>query len=221
MTVRDPRPGRRDDPASDGAANGWVPDTGRYRGAGPEETGPARCPVCLAPTGAGARYCEACGQALFRASLVEGDDDHRELDLGPLAGVCDRGVRHATNEDAMGLAFVANTLVAVVCDGVSTTPGSDVASRAAAARAVEVIADAVRGQAPGQAGRTPRRDGRPSSDDVLDIVVPPSPRHGQPRRGEPDGASAGRPGRLPPAGHDAHDERDVQNAHGEYREYRE
>ncbi|MBL0887088.1 PP2C family serine/threonine-protein phosphatase [Myceligenerans indicum] len=54
-----------------------------------------------------------------------------------VAGVCDRGVRHARNEDAMALAATGTgsaggTAVLVVCDGVSSAPNSDVASLAAA-----------------------------------------------------------------------------------------
>ena len=52
--------------------------------------------------------------------------DHAEVDLGLLAGVTDRGLRHEQNEDAMEIA-VADTgagpvPLAVVCDGVSTRP---------------------------------------------------------------------------------------------------
>jgi serine/threonine protein phosphatase PrpC len=69
--------------------------------------------------------------------------DHQELDLGLLAGVSDRGLRHDRNEDAMELA-VADTPhgpvpVAVVCDGVSTSSHPDEASLAAAQAAVRVL----------------------------------------------------------------------------------
>jgi serine/threonine protein phosphatase PrpC len=175
-----------------------LPDTKPYivrpDRTGPDVTGsdlaatPERCPVCLAPNGVDARFCEACGRPLRGAPIADGDDDHREFNLGPVAGVCDRGIRHTTNEDAMGLAMVANTLVAVVCDGVSTTPGSDLASRSAAETAVAVIADAVRGQGQGRSTRPPqRRNGYTSSDEVLDILEPPPPpRHGSSWRGELD-----------------------------------
>ncbi|MBO0607805.1 PP2C family serine/threonine-protein phosphatase [Myceligenerans salitolerans] len=54
-----------------------------------------------------------------------------------VAGVCDRGVRHARNEDAMALAAAGpgsanGTAALVVCDGVSSAPNSDVASLEAA-----------------------------------------------------------------------------------------
>jgi serine/threonine protein phosphatase PrpC len=69
--------------------------------------------------------------------------DHQELDLGLLAGVTDRGLRHHRNEDAMELA-VADTghgpvLLAVVCDGVSTSTRPDEASLVAAQAAAQVL----------------------------------------------------------------------------------
>ena len=49
--------------------------------------------------------------------------DHSEVNLGPAAGVSDRGLRHHRNEDAMALAAEEQSpngpvVVAVVCDGV-------------------------------------------------------------------------------------------------------
>ena len=48
--------------------------------------------------------------------------DHAEVDLGPAAGVSDRGLRHHRNEDAMAVAAEqapdGPMVVAVVCDGV-------------------------------------------------------------------------------------------------------
>ncbi|WP_131788037.1 protein phosphatase 2C domain-containing protein [Protofrankia symbiont of Coriaria ruscifolia] len=108
-------------------------EKGRY---GIDQKG-GRCPVCASPAYPDDRFCEACGTPLRATTPAETDDaDHREIDLGPVAGVCDRGVRHATNEDAMGVAMVGSTLIAVVCDGVSSTPGSGPAARAAARAAV-------------------------------------------------------------------------------------
>jgi len=69
--------------------------------------------------------------------------DHTELDLGTLAGVTDRGIRHRRNEDAMALATTeldsGPAAVAVVCDGVSSSRRPDEASLAAAQAAVEVL----------------------------------------------------------------------------------
>lgn len=148
----------------------------QINGSGPFEPddGLSRCPVCAAPIYVDDHYCEVCGHALIGPDPVHGDDDHSEIDLGELAGVCDRGVRHTTNEDAMGVAIVYGTLIAVVCDGVSTTPGSGEASAAAAATSLAVIADAVRAHGPGQPVRQDSRAGRGGSraEEMLDILEP-------------------------------------------------
>jgi serine/threonine protein phosphatase PrpC len=69
--------------------------------------------------------------------------DHQEIDLSLIAGVTDRGLRHRQNEDAMELAVVpaadGPVLVAVVCDGVSTSIRPAEASLAAAQAAEEVL----------------------------------------------------------------------------------
>jgi serine/threonine protein phosphatase PrpC len=69
--------------------------------------------------------------------------DHQEIDLRLIAGVTDRGLRHRQNEDAMELAVVpaadGPVLVAVVCDGVSTSIRPAEASLAAAQAAAEVL----------------------------------------------------------------------------------
>jgi serine/threonine protein phosphatase PrpC len=106
------------------------------------------CPVCsvdpslppgaISPEG----YCESCGRK------VPSGRDHAELDLGLLAGVTDRGLRHPRNEDAMALATAATPggeiAIAVVCDGVSSSPRPDEASLAAAQAAVRVLLTSVR-----------------------------------------------------------------------------
>jgi serine/threonine protein phosphatase PrpC len=85
--------------------------------------------------------------------------DHAEVDLGPAAGVSDRGLRHHRNEDAMALAAEqapdGPTVVAVVCDGVSSSARPDQASLVASEAAMPVLVAAV------QAGRAPGR-GRPA-----------------------------------------------------------
>ena len=95
------------------------------------------CPECqsarITPDG----YCESCGHKLPSSR------DHTELDLGMLAGVTDRGLRHHRNEDAMALATAepasGPAAVAVVCDGVSSSQRPDEASLAAAQAAVQVL----------------------------------------------------------------------------------
>jgi serine/threonine protein phosphatase PrpC len=117
---------------------------------------PAECPACTVDPAAPASvisaegYCESCGRK------VPSGRDHSELDLGLVAGVTDRGLRHTRNEDAMALA-AADTpdgpvAIAVVCDGVSTSPRSDDASLAATqAAARALLTSARRGDDPQQA----------------------------------------------------------------------
>jgi serine/threonine protein phosphatase PrpC len=110
--------------------------------ADPAPSAGARCPSCqsaqIGPDG----HCESCGHRLPSSR------DHTELDLGLLAGVTDRGLRHRRNEDAMALAAAEGpggpAALAVVCDGVSTSLRSDEASLAAANAAVRVLLAAVR-----------------------------------------------------------------------------
>jgi len=100
------------------------------------------CPFCqssqLTPDG----YCESCGRKLPSSR------DHTEIDLGLIAGVTDRGLRHHRNEDAMALATTelasGPAAVAVVCDGVSSTRRPDEASLAASQAAVQVLLTAAR-----------------------------------------------------------------------------
>jgi serine/threonine protein phosphatase PrpC len=114
------------------------------------------CPVCsvdpaITPGAISAEgYCESCGRK------APSGRDHIELDLVLVAGVTDRGLRHTRNEDAMAMA-TADTpagpvAIAVVCDGVSTSPRPDEASLAAAQAAVRILlAAARRGEDPVQA----------------------------------------------------------------------
>src|SRR5215469_9433111 len=80
---------------------------------------------------------------------VPSTPNHYETDLGTAAGVTDRGLRHHRNEDAMALAKEqtldgAVVVVAVVCDGVSSSPRPDEASHAAAQAALPILLEAVR-----------------------------------------------------------------------------
>ena len=74
--------------------------------------------------------------------------DHAEADLGTAAGVTDRGLRHQRNEDAMALGSEQTpdglVVVAVVCDGVSSSARPDEASHAAVQAALPVLLEAVR-----------------------------------------------------------------------------
>ncbi|WP_152360683.1 protein phosphatase 2C domain-containing protein [Microlunatus speluncae] len=98
---------------------------------------PARtCRDCGGVVGAD-DYCQTCGTKAPR------ERDHYTEQPAPwVAAVCDRGIRHHRNEDASAIAADAepgSRAVLVVCDGVSTSPNSDVASLAAARAAREVL----------------------------------------------------------------------------------
>jgi serine/threonine protein phosphatase PrpC len=118
-------------------------------GTGTEQPGfVAQCPVCSVDPSAtpGAisaeGYCESCGRK------VPSGRDHVELNLELLAGVTDRGLRHQRNEDAMALATAESPAgpcaIAVVCDGVSSSPRADEASLTGAQAAVRVLLTSIR-----------------------------------------------------------------------------
>lgn len=96
-------------------------------------------------------YCENCGHAQPR------ERDHMEQELGAVAAVSDRGLRHHRNEDAFAVSSAAlpdgsPAVVAVVCDGVSSATRPDDASAAAASSANESLLGALeRGTHPRQA----------------------------------------------------------------------
>ncbi len=73
-------------------------------------------------------YCATCG-----ARAADPRDHFEEAPAPWVAGVCDRGVRHERNEDAMALAVDDDgRAIMIVCDGVSTSEDSDIASLAGA-----------------------------------------------------------------------------------------
>ncbi len=88
-------------------------------------------------------YCDVCG------SPEPDPRDHYERDLGVVAGVTDRGLRHSRNEDEMSLAVIGSageepTVIAVVCDGVSTSYKPETASATATLTAREHLVLALR-----------------------------------------------------------------------------
>ena len=102
----------------------------------------APCPSCPGAQVTEDGYCESCGRR------VPAGRDHTELDLGTLAGVSDRGLRHHRNEDAMAIATVQDAdgpvAVAVVSDGVSSSSQPDEASLQATRAAMRVLLAAAR-----------------------------------------------------------------------------
>ncbi len=119
--------------------------------------------MCGEEAPADAKWCEACGQDLNAEPLPEcvscgerevGEEgyclscghkqpeerDHMEFEDGPVVAVTNRGKRHRHNEDAIAIAAGPNgAAVLVVCDGVSSTPGSAEASLRAATAARDLI----------------------------------------------------------------------------------
>ena len=121
------------------------------------------CPSCGQLSSASSTWCEACGHELAAVpkqtcvacgeQAVESDGychscghgqpkprDHVEVVDGPVSAVSDRGLRHHHNEDAVAVVQVDDdTAVLVVCDGVSSTPGSAEISALAATTTAESL----------------------------------------------------------------------------------
>ncbi len=100
-------------------------------------TAPARaCLECGGPVDADG-YCTTCG------AKAPSERDHFEEIPAPWVGaVCDRGLRHPRNEDALATSADAapgSCAVLVVCDGVTNSEGSDVAALAAARAARDAL----------------------------------------------------------------------------------
>jgi len=106
---------------------------------GVRAAGPPAAAVCTECGGEIADgWCTTCGAKAPRAR-----DRMVDRPVAWVAAVSDRGVRHHRNEDAMALIAdqaPGSRAALVVCDGVSTSADSDVASLAAARAAVAVIA---------------------------------------------------------------------------------
>jgi len=106
------------------------------------------CPGCGEMAEPDDRYCEACGRSLDApgSRMPETDGGHVEADLGMAAGMSDRGRHHRRNEDAFRLESVADAIVAVVCDGVSTSAAPELASLRAVNAAARVLVAEVEGE---------------------------------------------------------------------------
>ncbi|MCT2548665.1 MULTISPECIES: protein phosphatase 2C domain-containing protein [Streptomyces] len=113
--------------------------------------GAKRCVACRAGSVDTDGYCENCGHAQPR------ERDHMEQELGSVAAVSDRGLRHHRNEDSFAVSTTAlpdgsPAVVAIVCDGVSSASRPDEASAAAASAANEALLESLpRGTHPQQA----------------------------------------------------------------------
>jgi PPM family protein phosphatase len=84
-------------------------------------------------------FCEDCGRA------QPGGRDRMESDLTLVAGISDKGKRRARNEDSMAFGTTVGAtpaVAAVVCDGVATSDRADNASQLAVDEALGVLLDA-------------------------------------------------------------------------------
>lgn len=103
----------------------------------PSGHGPV-CSACGTATIGSDGWCDACGRPF-------NPRDHVESDLGLVAMVSNRGLRHRRNEDSAALRVLrmpdgSDHVVAVVCDGVSSSPRPDEASATAAETACATMA---------------------------------------------------------------------------------
>lgn len=96
----------------------------------------ASCGGTVGPDG----YCEQCGVKALSAR------DHFREQVAPwVAGVCDKGIRHHRNEDAMAMVASPDGTAAdrravlIVLDGVSNTDDSQVGSLAGAKAALDAL----------------------------------------------------------------------------------
>jgi serine/threonine protein phosphatase PrpC len=82
-------------------------------------------------------YCEICGM-----KALSERDHYTEQPAPWVAACCDKGIRHYRNEDATAVGAdpePSSRAVLVVCDGVSTSSDSDVASLAGARAARDLL----------------------------------------------------------------------------------
>ncbi len=115
----------------------------------PTVTGGSAACIDCGGTVADDGFCSLCGRKAPSAR-----DHWQEAPASWVGGVCDKGIVHARNEDAMALAALADRSLAVlvVCDGVTSAPDSDRAALAAARVACAALAGAPPPSSPGVAG---------------------------------------------------------------------
>jgi serine/threonine protein phosphatase PrpC len=104
------------------------------------------CPVCARSVDtASDRSCDVCG------SRWSGSERRWEVLCGPVGAVSDRGRRRRRNEDSCAVAIEGDAAALVVCDGVASTEGGDIAASVAARVAIAELRRAMRDRAGWQA----------------------------------------------------------------------
>lgn len=129
------------------------------------------CSSCGEPNPPALSWCEACGHDLNEApkpactacgdEAVEDDGychscghrqpvarDHVVMNETTVVAVSDRGKRHHHNEDAVAIRRTGQSVAIVVCDGVSSTPGSAEVSAAAAEAAATFLGERLGSERP-------------------------------------------------------------------------
>ncbi|WP_245673480.1 phosphatase [Nocardia lijiangensis] len=106
-----------------------------------ESTASRPCDACGAQQFDPDGYCRGCGQ-------LRAPRDRFEADLGAVCVATDRGIAHARNEDSVAAAVVdggagPQTVVIVVCDGVSTSEDPQAASGTASRSGVDAALTAL------------------------------------------------------------------------------
>jgi serine/threonine protein phosphatase PrpC len=115
-----------------------------------------RCQGCGEAVARDDRFCEACGSMLgaeAESTQIPRHDQRVVADERVAAGVSHRGVVHPRNEDAMRVVVDGDLVVAVVCDGVSSSMNPEVASRVAADAAASTLATRDGGDAEARVAR--------------------------------------------------------------------
>jgi serine/threonine protein phosphatase PrpC len=98
---------------------------------------PQACPNCGAPESEIAEdgFCDRCGHRARRPP-----SDHLEIVVSPdFAGVSDRGLKHQRNEDRFAMRQAGDGFVLVVCDGVSSSTESELASSAVSEHVAQTL----------------------------------------------------------------------------------
>jgi serine/threonine protein phosphatase PrpC len=106
-----------------------------------EPSEPAACPCGASAEEIGDDgFCGRCGHRARRP-----EDDHREVVLSPdCAGGSDRGLKHSRNEDRFAMQQAGGGYAMAVCDGVSSSKESELASFTVAENMSAMLAAALK-----------------------------------------------------------------------------
>ncbi|WP_035866165.1 protein phosphatase 2C domain-containing protein [Cryptosporangium arvum] len=146
-------------PGGSDAVGGWL---GSGAAAG-------RCAHCGADASIGG-YCGECGRRRGAGR------DRAALELPGVAALTDRGTHRHHNEDAVAIGRTPAGPVAVVCDGVSSSPRADAAAVAACEAALPALLRALTGGGdPGAASLEAFDDALAAVDALVDTVPADAP----------------------------------------------